>query len=91
MFCPGQFFLCSFRINREASSFQYLLCIETPVKLKLLRHEARPARLVARAETRSIVTVEVFIEEYVVAPFRVGLEFLGATVDRPPAALVNVR
>src|ERR1700682_6068588 len=42
----------------------------------------------ARAQTRPIVTVEVFIKEDVVAEMRITLEFLSAAKYRPPALLV---
>src|SRR5262245_42733569 len=42
----------------------------------------------ARAEARAVIAVEVFVEQDQVAPVRIGLEFLRATVDRTPALLV---
>ena len=47
-----------------------------------LGHEASPAGLVARAQSRPVVAVKVFIEEEMVAPMRIGLELLRATIDR---------
>src|SRR4249920_2252223 len=43
---------------------------------------AGPARLMARAEPRSVVAVEVLVEQDQVPPVGVLLELLGAAVDR---------
>src|SRR5262249_17471656 len=59
-----------------------------PTLLDQLRHEPRPPRLVARTNTRSVVAVEVFVEEDQVAPVLVGLELLRATADGAAAVLV---
>src|SRR5262245_24794829 len=89
MFCADQFRLFSCPVKRPTSGFQQLLFVEIPIELDLLRYEARPARLVTSAEACPVVTVEVFIEKYMVAPVWVGLELLRAAVDRPLAALVT--
>src|SRR5262249_55332404 len=47
-----------------------------------------PPRLVARPQPCPVVTVEVFVEQKVVPPLRVGLELLGASMDGTPASLV---
>jgi hypothetical protein len=60
-----------------------------PVDLYQFRHCDSPAGLMARPEAGPIVTVKVFIKEDVVAPVRVGLELLSATIDRPPALLIT--
>ena len=43
-----------------------------------------PARLVAGAQTRAVVTVEILVEQDGVAPVRVIPELLGSAVHRPP-------
>src|SRR6185369_14495496 len=47
------------------------------------RDESGPARLMARTESRTVVPVEVLVEQDVVAPVRVLLELLRSTVDGP--------
>src|SRR5215471_7227095 len=48
--------------------------------------DAGPAGLVAGTEARSVVAVEVLVEEYVGAPQRIFLEHLNPAVDGTPAA-----
>src|SRR5512135_944739 len=61
-----------------------------PALLDELRDEARPARLVARADAGAVVAVEVLVEEHVVAEVRVRLEPLVAAEDRaPPAGILQ--
>src|SRR5438309_1850972 len=50
-------------------------------------HEGRPAGLVAGAEASTVVAVEVFVEEEVIAPVGVRLEQVVAAEDRATAAL----
>src|SRR6058998_1470091 len=50
--------------------------------------DARPSRLVARAEAGPVVAVEVFVEQEIVAPVRVLLKLARSPVDRPPALAV---
>src|SRR5262245_9126704 len=50
--------------------------------------DAGPTGLVIRAEAGAVVTVEVFIELNVFAPFRVFLELAFAAVDRATPVLV---
>src|SRR5262245_28268371 len=52
-------------------------------------NNAGPTGLMACAQSRPIVSVEVFVEENVIAPVRVGLELVGAAVNRPPAVLIS--
>src|SRR5690348_15952873 len=49
-----------------------------------LRHETRPAGLVTGADARTVVAMEVLVEQDQIAPMRISLEFLLASVDRPP-------
>ena len=44
--------------------------------------------LMAGADAGAVVAVEVFVEQQIVAPMGIALEFLGAAKHRPPAALV---
>src|SRR5262249_1710393 len=62
---------------------------EQPEELNYLRHPPRPSRLVTRPQSCAVIAMEVFMEQNVVAPVRVGLELLGAAVDRPRAFFVT--
>ena len=64
------------------------LGIKEPVKLDIFGHEPGPAGLVAGAKPCAIVTVEVFVKEYVIAPVGVALELLCSAVDGSPALIV---
>ena len=59
--------------------------LETSEDVEQDGDRAGPPRLVAGAEPRAVVTVEVFIEEDQIAPVRIVLELGGAAVDRPPS------
>jgi hypothetical protein len=67
--------------------FQEPFGVQGPVELDDFCHEPGPAGLVARAESRSVVPVKVFIEQDVVAPVRIGLELFGASINRTPPCL----
>src|SRR5512135_963866 len=62
--------------------------IQKAEELDGLGHEPGPAGLMAGAEPGSVVAVEVFVEEDVIAPVRIALKFLRAAVDGSPALLV---
>jgi hypothetical protein len=47
-----------------------------------------PTRLMAGADAGAVVAMEVFVEQQIVAPIRIALEFFGAAEHRPPTALV---
>ncbi len=49
---------------------------------------AGPSRLMAGAEARAVIAMEILVEEQAIPPVRVALEFLGSPVHRPPARLV---
>src|SRR5499426_3743748 len=75
-----------------AASIKYSgQCVPSAVRILLpalqqeLGHEPGPAGLVAGADASAVVTVEVLVEEDEVAPVRVALERVEATVDRAPA------
>src|SRR5208283_3060042 len=42
----------------------------------------------ARPEAGAVIAVEVFVEQDVILPLGIGLEFLRATVHRPPAGFI---
>src|SRR5271155_1537716 len=42
----------------------------------------------ASTESRTVVAVEVFVEQNVIAPMGIRLKFLGTTVHRPPSVLI---
>src|SRR5579864_3004230 len=65
-----------------------MLSIKTAKKLDQLCHNACPSGLVTRPESSPIVAVEILIEEDVVLPLRIGLEFIGGAVDRSSSGLV---
>ena len=48
----------------------------------------RPTRLVAGPDACAVVAMKIFVEQQIVAPKRIALEFLGAPKDRPSAGLV---
>src|SRR5262245_55152295 len=62
--------------------------IENAEELDQPSDETRPARLMAGAQARAVVAVEVLVEQDQVAPVRVRLEFSGASVDGASALLV---
>src|SRR5512138_3419680 len=64
------------------------LGVQQAEELDGLGHETGPAGLVAGAQSRPVIPVEVLIKQDVVAPVGVGLELLRAAVDGSPAALV---
>src|SRR6266481_3784146 len=59
--------------------------LDTPEQIKKHRDHTGPPRLVAGAEPRSVVTMEVFMEEDQIAPVRIVLELGGPSVNRPPS------
>ena len=56
--------------------------------LDQFRHECRPSRLVARAQACPRVTIEVFVEQYIVAPMGIGVETFDLPVHRATAFVV---
>src|SRR5215469_7759158 len=50
--------------------------------------ETRPSSLMAGSQARTIVAVEIFVEEDVVAPVRILLELLRCSVHRPLAVRI---
>ena len=50
--------------------------------------DAGPPGLVARAEAGPVVSVEVLVKQYEIAPVRILLELSGAAINRPVAVMV---
>ena len=67
--------------------FEKLRPVKVAEEFDQLRDDAGPARLVAGSQTRAVVSVEIFVEQDVILPLRIGLKFLRASVHRPPARL----
>src|SRR5882724_13528740 len=63
-----------------APALQKRLGVQIPEDPDQPGDEARPAGLVARSQSRPVVTVEVFVEEDQVPPVRLGLEGSAASV-----------
>src|SRR5262245_44755 len=68
-----------------STSLEKLRPVQVAEEFDQLRDDTRPARLVAGAKARAIVTVEIFVEQDVILPLRIGLKFLCTAVHRPPA------
>src|ERR1700745_67774 len=70
------------------AGLEELLCVEAAEQFDQFSHQAGPSGLMTGSETCSIVTVEVLVEQDVVLPLRVCLEFLRTTVHRAPAGFI---
>src|SRR5208283_2145934 len=66
---------------------QKLLRVETTETLAPLCDHASPTGLMAGPEARAVIAVEVLVEQDVILPLGIGLEFLRAAVHRPPSGL----
>ena len=71
-----------------SACFQYPPGIEEAVKLNEFGNESCPTGLMTGAQPGAIVTMEVFIEENVVAPEWIALELFRAAVDGSSALRV---
>jgi hypothetical protein len=76
---------CFLRKGACFAGIQKRLCVETPEQLDHFCYQASPAGLMARSETSAVISVEIFVEQNVVFPVRIGLKFLCSTVDRSTA------
>src|ERR1041385_8833461 len=47
-----------------------------------------PSGLVARSQSGSVVAMEVFVEQQIIAPIRIGLEFFRAPIHRQAPVLI---
>lgn len=81
--------LRSFRECGLSACFQRPLCIEEAVKLDEFGNEPGPAGLVTGAQPGAIVTMEVFIEEDVIAPEGILLELFRAAMGGSSASFVT--
>src|SRR5262245_59299280 len=71
------------------TSLEDLVRVEAMHQLEQLRHQAGPASLVAGPQPGAIVAMEIFIEQDMIAPVRVGLKCDGPAVDGPPPLVVS--
>src|SRR5512136_150391 len=88
----GSFLHLTFRLStnegRILAGLKCLLGIEKSKELDQLGDHPCPSRLVACAQARTVVPMEVLVEKNVIPPVGVGLELLRAAVHRPPVALI---
>src|SRR5262245_11224794 len=70
------------------SFFQHFTGIEDRYRLDRPRRQSRPARLMAGADARAIVAVEIFVEENQITPMRIVLELGCAPVHRAPSGFI---
>lgn len=73
---------------REFTAFEEGRRIKRTEEADQFRDQARPSRLVAGAESGTIITVEKFVEEDVVSPVRVILKLLCTAIDGAMAMLI---
>ena len=64
---------------------QQLLSVEPSKEFDQFRNDTRPPGLMAGSQAGAIVAVEIFVEQQVVFPEWIRLEFLRSPVNRPPA------
>src|SRR5215469_12663935 len=67
---------------------QCILWIEPCEKIDSSRNDACPSGLMACAETRTVVTMEILVEENVVLPVRIFLKLLRSAVHRALPACI---
>src|SRR5215475_12078680 len=75
-------------LSREGAHLTHLEklgCVEAPEELNQFGDQTSPSGLMARSQAGSVITVEVFVEQEVVSPVRIGLKFLRAAINRPAA------
>ena len=70
--------------NVPAFGLQQGFSVDTPKQVEQGRDQTGPSRLMAGAEPRAVVTVEVLVKQDQIAPMRIVLELGGAAVNRPP-------
>ena len=71
------------------TSLEKLRPVKVAEEFDQLGDDTGPARLVAGSKARAIVTVEIFVEQDVIFPLRIGLKFLRTSVHRPPARPIS--
>src|SRR3982750_4095429 len=74
--------------HRHLAGFERPFCRCRGEQMHRARDDSRPSGLMAGAEPRAVVAVEVFVEQQQVAPVRVLLELCRRAVDRPAAIRV---
>src|SRR5262245_18867281 len=83
--------LCRFDLwaeRRSSPGRQEGLRIELAKNLDEEGDDASPTRLVAGADAGAVVAMEIFVEQQVIAPVGILLEFLRSTEHRPPAGFI---
>src|SRR5580765_1731882 len=66
-----------------------LLSIDPAEELNHFADQTGPASLMACAQAGAVIAVEVLVKEDEILPMRIRLEFLGASICRPPTRLVT--
>src|SRR5215510_1369246 len=79
----------SFSEWRPLAEFQELFGRRGRKQMDAPGDEPGPPRLVAGAKPRSVVAMEVFVEQQEIAPLRVFLKLPRAAVHRSPTILVS--
>src|SRR5271157_6229244 len=71
-----------------SAAIQEGLGIQLAEDLDQAGDDTGPSRLVARTEAGAVVAMEVFVEQQMVAPMGIVLEFVGSPVHRTAAGFV---
>ena len=82
------FLLCTQQHWTDAV-FQEFLFVQETVHLQELGHQPGPAGLVTGPHTRAIIAMKKFIEQDVVAPVWVILEFIRTALDRATSLIIT--
>ena len=64
------------------------LAVDASEELDQCRDTAGPTRLMTRANSCAVISVEVLVEQDVILPVPIGLEFLTPAVNRPTSSFV---
>jgi len=70
------------------TALEKLGSIDLAEQLDQLGNDTCPASLVARPQASAVISVKVLVEQDVILPVRIGLEFLRSSVHRPPAGFI---
>src|SRR5271169_7097448 len=70
------------------AAFEKGVGIETSEDFDQRRHQPGPSGLMTGADTGAVVAMEIFVEQQVIPPIGIVLEFLGTPKYRPPAGLI---
>src|SRR5512133_455171 len=74
--------------GRQFPALQQLCSIEASEQLAHHCNRPGPPGLMARSQPRTVVAMEIFVEQEQVAPMRVVLEFLRSTIHGAPAMII---